>query len=156
MELGYRVLHAIRQIVGHVSEHSRVLSREAGLTVPQLLCLKAIGELPGAEITVARVSHEVHLSPPTVSRIIDRLERAGMVSRERCSKDRRRVCLSLTSVGCARFKSLPTPLQQTFLARLGALDPVQIRTLFESLEKVIELMDAGELEPAPALDTEGP
>lgn len=146
MELGYRVLRAIRQIVGHVAEHSRVLSREAGLTVPQLLCLKAIGELPDAEITVARVSHEVHLSPPTVSRIIDRLERSGMVNRERRSKDRRRVCLSLTSAGNDRFHSLPTPLQETFLERLKALEPDQIRVLFESLEKVVQLMDASELD----------
>ncbi len=164
MEYGYQVLRAVRKIVRRISEHSRAISRDAGLTVPQLLCLKAIGELspaeadeaekPEHEITIARVSREVHLSPPTVSRIIDRLERSGMVLRERRSKDRRRVCLSLTEAGRERFRCLPTPLDETFLQRLNALDPDQVGRLLRSLEQVIELMDASAADDAPLLASE--
>ena len=51
------VLTSIRQIVRRISEHSKYLSREVGLTVPQLMCLKAIGEMEEhpPEIAVAVV-----------------------------------------------------------------------------------------------------
>ena len=57
-ESAHAVLIAIRQIVRRISEHSKALSRDVGLTVPQLLCLKAVGEA-GAdedEVTVVRVA----------------------------------------------------------------------------------------------------
>ncbi len=47
-EIAHEVLRTIRQIVRKISEHSKSLYREVGLTVPQLMCLKAIGELDEA------------------------------------------------------------------------------------------------------------
>lgn len=147
-------MRAIRRIVRRVSEHSRFLSREVGLTVPQLLVLRAIGTLEEDEVTLAVVSREVQLSPATVSRIIDRLERAGLVLRERRSADRRKVCLSLTPAGMDRFETLPTPLQETFVARLAQLTPRQRSALLRSLERVIDLMEAEDLDAAPILAPE--
>ena len=48
-EIAHEVLRSIRQIVRRISEYSRQLSREVGLTVPQLMCLKAIGDLEDLE-----------------------------------------------------------------------------------------------------------
>ena len=100
-EIAHEVLRTIRQIVRKISEHSKSLYREVGLTVPQLMCLKAIGELDEEhdEVTVVMVAKRLQLSAATVSRIIDRLTRAQLVVRERRSKDRRKVCLSLTPRG---------------------------------------------------------
>ena len=61
---GDRLLRAIRRIVRQVSEHSRHLHAEVGLTVPQLLCLRAImrawrpdaDDLPGAPTHPLRVA----------------------------------------------------------------------------------------------------
>jgi DNA-binding MarR family transcriptional regulator len=153
-DIAEEVLRAIRRIVRRISEHSRFLSREVGLTVPQLLVLRAIGTLEHDEITLAIVSREVQLSPATVSRIIDRLERAGLVSRERRATDRRKVCLSLTPAGLDRFETLPTPLQETFVARLAKLSARQRTTLLRSLERVIDLMEAEDLDAAPILTPE--
>ena len=150
-ELAEDVLRSIRRIVRRVSEHSRVLSREAGLTVPQLLCLKAIGSRDGQEVTVNMVGAEVQLSPATVSRIVDRLERGGLVLRERTAKVRRKVCLSLTPAGLERFQTLPKPLQVRFVERLGKLDPRRAEQLLDALHKVVELMEADELDASPML-----
>lgn len=133
-DIAHQVLTAIRQLVRRIAEHSKYLSREVGLTVPQLLCLKAIGELEETEdeITVAMVGGAVQLSPATVSRIIDRLVRAELVSRERRSLDRRRVCLSLTPAGLERFQTLPTPLQEQFVERLRVLPEAERRAILKS------------------------
>jgi DNA-binding MarR family transcriptional regulator len=152
-EMAHEVLRSIRQIVRRISEHSRHLSRSEGMTVPQLMCLKALGELAPEqdEITLAQLSQQVQLSPATVSRIVDRLEKGGLVLRERRSRDRRRVCLSLTQEGQARFEALPTPLQEKFLQRLEALPIQEQRTLLDALSQIAGLMDASELDAAPIL-----
>lgn len=151
--VAHQVLRSIRQILRRVSVHSKYLSTAVGLTVPQLMCLKAVGELESehAEVTVAMVSERIQLSPATVSRIIDRLVRASLLDRERRSQDRRKVCLSLTDTGVQRFQSLPTPLQERFVSRLMALDEGERVTLLKSLQRISELMDATDLDAAPLL-----
>ena len=147
------VLIAIRRIVRRISEHSKYLSRAVGLTVPQLLCLKAIGEMEEdhSELTVAMVGERVQLSPATVSRIVDRLTRAELVVRERRSADRRKVCLSMTPAGMERFQTLPTPLQEQFVTKFAALSAQEQDQLQQALERIGELMDATDLEAAPML-----
>jgi DNA-binding MarR family transcriptional regulator len=147
------ILRSIRRIVKRVSEHSRNLSRDVGLTVPQLLCLRVIGDLDEreAEVTVAVVATRVQLGAPTVSRIVDRLERAGLVVRERRAADRRKVCLSLTPGGVERFQSLPKPLQDRFVHRFGELTSARRAELLGALQEVITLMEADDVVAAPVL-----
>jgi DNA-binding MarR family transcriptional regulator len=147
------MLRLIRRIVRRISEHSKYLSREVGLTVPQLMCLKAIGELEetDAEITVALVGEHVQLSPATVSRILDRLVRAELVTRVRSDRDRRKVCLSLTNAGIERFGTLPTPLQERFVDRLNQLDDTKRLELLDALRQITVLMEAADLDAAPIL-----
>lgn len=151
-ELAHEVLTAIRQIMRRVSEHSKQLSKEVGLTVPQLVCLKAIGEAGSADPpTLARLAARVQLSSATVSRIIDRLVRAGLVSRERGTADRRLVWIRLTDKGEERFDALPKPLQEEFLQRLNALPDDERQDLVVALQRIADLMGAASLEVSPML-----
>lgn len=151
-----RVLRAIRRILRKTSEYSRTLTRDAGLTIPQLLCLKAIGELSqeSGEITGVQVARAVSLSAATVSRILDRMERGNLIVRERRSADRRLVCISLTPLGKQRLESLPPPLQEQFVQRLAALSLEDQRTMLEGLEMVVDLMEAGSMDAAPLIYAE--
>lgn len=153
-QIAHEVLRVIRQIVRRIGAHSKQLSGEIGLTVPQLMCLKAVGEMEDAEekdITVAAVGQRVQLSPATVSRIIDRLVRVELISRTRAEKDRRKVCLALTTSGLERFQSLPTPLQEQFVDRLRQLEDSERQVLLDSLKKLATLMGAESIDAAPIL-----
>jgi DNA-binding MarR family transcriptional regulator len=154
-ELGFQILRAIRRIIRRTSEYSRNLGKSSGVSVPQLLCLKAISEFPSdTEVTVAMVADSVQLSAATVSRILDRLERGGFILRERRSADRRKVCLSLTQKGRDQYADLPTPLHDQFLERLEQLDATERLALLKALETIVELMDAQRLDAAPVLTPE--
>jgi DNA-binding MarR family transcriptional regulator len=147
------VLRALRRILRKISQHSRQLSREAGLTVPQLLCLRVIGDAAReAEVTAAMVSQSVQLSPATVSRILDRLEKRQLILRERRSNDRRKVCLSLTDAGRHKVDELPTPLQEQFVTRMQSLPMEEQSQLLGTLETIVEMMEAANLDAAPVLD----
>lgn len=153
VETAHAVLRAIRRIVRRISQHSKHLAQVSGMTVPQLLCLKAIGELAetAPEVTAAMVGQRVHLSPATVTRILDRLEAVELIRRERRSKDRRKICLTLTRTGRERFASLPTPLQDSFVQRLMELGERERRTLLRALDRITVLMEADRLDAAPLL-----
>ncbi|MFT5583932.1 MAG: DNA-binding MarR family transcriptional regulator [Cognaticolwellia sp.] len=157
--LGFRVLRSLRRIIRQVSAHSRSLSSVSGVTVPQMLCMRAIADAgakdSSAEVTSRAVAQAVQLSPSTVSGVMERLVQAGLVLRERSTKDRRRVHLSLTPAGKDTLSAAPNPLQERFLSRLQGLPKSEQEQLLEALERVVQLMDADEIEAAPIL-TPGP
>lgn len=158
--IAFELLRAIRRIVRHITIHSRALAAEAGLTVPQLLCLKAIGDSAPEPMTVAGLAARVSLSPTTTSRIVERLVRSKLVSRERGERDRRRVRLSLTPDGQRRHRELPRPLQDRFLERLERLPAADQEHLLDALREILVMMDAEEVDAAPFLvpdeEIEGP
>jgi DNA-binding MarR family transcriptional regulator len=151
-DVGYEILRSLRRILRKVSEHSRNLAHTTGLTVPQLLCMRAIKHLRGeSEVTVAMVAKRVRLANATVSRILDRLERAGYIQRERLTVDRRKVAVKLTVLGEERLRNLPQPLHDQFLQRLHALDAEERERLLRSLDRVVEMMEAEDIDAAPML-----
>ncbi len=91
------VLAAIRRIMHAADLRSRRLSRETGLTAPQLAILQAIADL--GEVTTGRISADVSLSQATVTVILDRLVERGLVERYRSADDRRIVHSVLTEKG---------------------------------------------------------
>lgn len=148
-----RILRALRRIIRKTSEHSRQVSRDTGLSIPQSLCLRIIGSArSGEEITVVRVADAIQLAPATVSRLLDRLEEAKLILRERRSQDRRKVCLRLTPQGRARLRKLPPLLQQEFSDRLQELSERKQAELLRALETIVELMEAEEVDASPVLD----
>lgn len=154
-DIAYEILRALRRILRRVSQHSRSLSQRSGLTVPQLLCLRAVArgaEAPG--VTVAEVAARVRLSPATTSRILDRLERAGFVLRQRNAADRRKVCVTLTTLGEERLKNVPRPLHEQFLKRVEALAPEERAALLASLDRIVVMMEAAGIDASPVLTPE--
>jgi len=147
------LLRSIRQVVRQIAIHSKQMLRDVGLNVAQIVCLKAVTELENErqEITVADISLRVQLSPATVSRVVDKLVGAGLLTRDRSDTDRRRVSIALTPAGLERIQAMPTPLQETFLHRFGELPQKRQIVLRNALRQVAELMSASDLDAAPLL-----
>ena len=145
------MLRSLRRIIRSTTIHSRKLYKQHGLTITRLLCMRAIEHAANREVTASMISRDVQLSPATVTGILDRLERDGLVMRERSSKDRRKVYLSITPAGQERLAYLPSTLQDRFLERVNAMDPLKQRTLLDSLHLLEELMEASSLEASPIL-----
>ena len=75
------VLVALRRIVQAIDQHSSRLGKEFGLTTPQLLVLQTVATTQ--EQPIRAISAEVNLSQATVTSIVDRLERRGLLERQR-------------------------------------------------------------------------
>lgn len=145
------ILVALRQLMRAADIHSQKLVREVGLTTPQLLVMQAI-EKEGNPSTSALARHIV-VSQATVTRIVDRLEHAGLVRRKKSSKDKRVVNVCLTQIGREKLEAAPEPLQSEFLNRFRTLDGWEQHMLKAALLRIATMMDAENIDAAPILQT---
>lgn len=89
----------------HFEHESDRVAAEHGLTPRRYLLLLLIKGAPdGSErSTISELAERMQLERHTVTELVDRAERAGLIERERSSDDRRVVDLRLTAEGEQRL-----------------------------------------------------
>jgi DNA-binding MarR family transcriptional regulator len=94
----YATLASFRRSLRTFLAFSEDAARDAGLTPQQHQAILAIrGLAPEGGMTVHNLAEQLLLKPQTTVELVDRLEDAGLVRRERDDVDRRRVFLTLTA-----------------------------------------------------------
>jgi DNA-binding MarR family transcriptional regulator len=73
---------------------------------------------------------------PGVTRLIDRMERKGWVTRERCMEDRRRVWCMITAEGLALLTHLDAPIDSVDDVLEEALSEKELGTLTSYLDRI--------------------
>lgn len=145
------VLISLRRIIQAIDLHSRQLARQHGITTPQLIILK---QIQGKEaMTVSEVARQVSLKQATVTDILNRLERKGLVLREKDTNDRRRVLVKETDAGKKLLKTAPSPLQENFLEKFEDLEDWKQNMILASLQLVSTMMVDDEISATPNLLT---
>lgn len=136
------MLEAIRRIIQAFDVTSRRLMSTFGVTSTQLACLRAIVESPGA--TAREVADRIHVGTSTLVGVLDRLEEKGMISRERDSRDRRRVLLAARPAGRRLLERAPSPLGDQLHQRFRRLPEREQETLAEAVGRIAELVTDGD------------
>ncbi|GHF11042.1 MarR family transcriptional regulator [Kordiimonas sediminis] len=144
------ILISIRRITRAIDLQSKQLVKQTGLTAPQLVVMHAIRKQ--GRIPPSAVAREVALSQATITSILDRLEKAGLVRREPSEKDKRVVHACLTSDGMRRLEESPELLQAGFLRQFRKLEDWERSMLISSLQRVAAMMDAEGLDASPILE----
>jgi DNA-binding MarR family transcriptional regulator len=142
---------ALRRIIRAIDLHSRSLVHRYGLTGPQLVVLKELVE--SSPLSVGDVASSVNLSQATVTGILDRLERKGMVSRSRSTQDKRKVLVSHTASAEEVLAGAPPLLQEHFTKAFARLPDWEQTQVLSSLQRIVSLMEAGDVEAGPILTT---
>lgn len=137
-----RIIRSIRKVIQGFSVYSKRQFRRSGLTMPQLMTLRAIAKADAKEVTAAYLSPRVQLSAATITGVLDRLERAGLVTRKRTSSDRRKVCLAVTAKGRKELDRLAVSFQDRFAAKLADLKEADRNAMLRSLETLTSLIEA--------------
>ena len=152
--LWQEVLVELRRIIRATDLQSKRMVKACGLTIPQIVVLRAIADL--GDVTVRRVSEHVSLSQATVTTILNRLESRGLVTRVRSESDKRVVNARLTPAGVAVLDSSPTPLHEKFIESFDALKAAEQREILAALQRVAEMMGVEDIDAAPLLDVSQP
>ena len=147
-----RILQSLRRIIHAVDVQSRRVAANYGVTVPQILCLVKVVEK--GPLATNALSKEIFLTSSTVIGILDRLEEKGLVVRTRDTKDRRQVFVHPTTKGKELVDSTPSLIHETLCNAFTEISELELSTIALSLEKIIELMEAGNISAPPILDSE--
>jgi DNA-binding MarR family transcriptional regulator len=145
------VMASLRRIIRAIDLHSRSLVQRYGLTGPQLVVLKEL--LDSSPQTVSRLATAVSLSQATTTGILDRLERKHMITRSRDSIDKRRVMVSPTLTAKDALAGAPPLLQEHFTSAFNLLPDWERTQILSSLQKIVALMEADDVEAGPILTT---
>lgn len=142
-ELRGEVLISLRRIIRAIDLHSRSLIQTHGISGPQALILQQI--VQNREITAGRLAKNVHLSKPTISGILLRLEKRGLIQREVDTHDRRQELIHPTEQALTLLQTAPPLLQESFIQRFDQLPDYEKTMILSGLQRIAEMMDAKEL-----------
>lgn len=143
------VLSTLRQIIRAIDIHSRHLSKQYGLTGPQLIVISEIGQY--GPMTIGELARRISLSQATVTTILDRLELKELATRVRDHQDKRRVYVNITDKARTILESHPNFLQEAFVRRFNALEEWEQTLILSSIQRVAAMMNAQDL-PSEAYD----
>lgn len=136
MSESVEILHRIFQAV---DLFSRQTLRDFGVSGPQIWALRTI-DLAGVA-SMSTLAQGMHLHMSTVTGIIDRLETARLVTRERSAADARVMEIRLTARGRAILSRAPEPPRSKAARGLQRLSTAQLRKVHDSLRLIARAMD---------------
>lgn len=110
------------------------LFRPYGLTPSQYNILRILrGQ--GGPLPILEIAGRTITVVPGITGLINRLERAGFVNRERCAKDRRVIYVTLSEKGQKTLAALDGPLEELHETLVGHLTKSELKELVRLLEK---------------------
>jgi DNA-binding MarR family transcriptional regulator len=115
----------------------RELEQERGLPLSKFEVLLKLAEAPEGRMRMLELAQSVLLSKSGLSRLVDRMEAAGLVRRERCPSDRRGAYAVLTDEGRRVLRrAAPVHLRGIQEHFAGKLDDHEVRVLADALGRV--------------------
>src|ERR1700681_1508093 len=141
LDPGLDFLRLLWSIEDGLQRMSKRMESELGITGPQRLVLRIVGQFPG--LSAGALAHIVRLHPSTITGILQRLVARGLLDRERPPRDNRRARLRLRARAFAYTRSSAGTVEKAVtqaLKRVGASDVrAARRVLLEAARKVHEL-----------------
>lgn len=124
-----------------VMAHTRPSLREHGLSDQQWRVLRVLGEhaQEASGVETGRVAKEAFLLGPSLTGVLTRMERDGLIERQRCPQDARRTVVRATSAGLAKVQTLSQTIEAHYAWMEQLLGKPQLTALYELLDQVIAL-----------------
>jgi DNA-binding MarR family transcriptional regulator len=111
----------------HVLRRLRLEDAASGLTAPRLSALSVV--VFGGPLTLGALAAAEQVRPPTMTRIVAALERAGLVTRQPDPGDRRQIAISATPTGRRLLEEGRARRTASLTKRLAALPADELANL---------------------------
>jgi len=143
-------LVALRRILRVTELNARTLAAQSELTASQLLLMQHVAR--AGEALPSAIARAIELKQATVTVLVNKLEEAGLATRRRDTKDRRRVWVELTSAGQKALDRSPDLLQNRFERSFERLADWEQAMIVATLERIASMLDAEDIDASPILD----
>lgn len=116
----------------HLSRRLRVEDEARGISAPRLSALTTLVAL--GPMRIGALAHAEQVEPPTMTRLVDAMERDGQVRREPDRRDQRAVVLRATPKGRRALERDRAQRVSMLAAHVRTLSPAQRASLAEGVE----------------------
>ncbi len=107
-----------------------------GITTTQYNVLRILRGAGEGGLCRAEVMERMIAQVPDATRLLDRMEAAGLIARQRSSEDRRFVTTRITPEGAALLERLDEPVCELHRQHLASLKKEDLRALIDLLARV--------------------
>ncbi len=132
------VADALRPVLLRVGRELRREARAVGISPEQVSLLVAIKYAPG--LGIRDLAANERISPPALTKHVDRLERDGLVVRTQHPDDGRRIGLTLTEEGQRVLRRVRSRRTAWLATRLRGLDPKELAAVEAAIEPLSRLL----------------
>ncbi len=129
----HRTYLALQRLAARQQYAAAELLRGHDLSAPQFNVLRILRGAGDGGLRCSDIGHRLLVHDPDVTRLLDRLEKAGRMRRARDPHDRRVVMTHLTAEGRAVLSALDAPLSELHARQFAALSPERLALLAELL-----------------------
>ncbi|PWI17352.1 MarR family transcriptional regulator [Streptomyces sp. Act143] len=126
-----------RRYMASYALFNQAVADHLGLHPTDLQCLNLL-TLEGGPVTTGRIAELTGLTTGSATRLVDRLERAGYVVRERDAEDRRRVLVATVPEKIVEFGRMWDRLGGGWTALFDDLDAGQLGLIVEHMRRTTE------------------
>ena len=130
--------HAVRRSSAQGVIFGQTVANVAGISGSDLECLDFL--ILGGRVTAGRLAEVTGLTTGAITGVVDRLEKAGLVRRERDEDDRRKVFISIVPENVARIGKYYEHLQRTMQGVFDGYTDAELRLLLRFAKQGYETM----------------
>jgi len=133
-----RAFIALQKAADKLALQAEQLLKSNGLTGAQYNVLRILrgaepDGLPCSSISERMISHD-----PDMTRLLDRMEKRKLITRQRQSDDRRVVKTRITSAGLELLKKLDVPVRELHKRQFAHMGAVRVKTLAVLLDEILQ------------------
>jgi DNA-binding MarR family transcriptional regulator len=118
----WRAAHVSRTRIGAVAE-------EGGVTFQQYMVLRVLGDASDEGLPTLEIASRMVERAPAITGLVDRLERQGLVRRQRVESDRRQIRCVLTEQGRELVSRLDAGVAEASAHAIGMLTGHEVGVL---------------------------
>ena len=148
------ILIKIRKIVRSTNLESKKIQKEYGVSIPQVLCLNYLKTSKSYQATHKCIRDFLTLNSSTVTGIIDRLEKKGLVARLPKRDDKRNTYITITSKGVQLLDRIPPLMHDRLSTKLDKLNENDLNSIMDALDIIVDFLDVGSIDAAPVITIE--
>ena len=128
-------LNLVRTADALVRQVDRIL-KPYGLTSTQYNALRILRGAGGDGATCSHIADRLITDDPDVTRLLDRMEKGGLIERSRSTSDRRVVLTNLTKKGASLLAKLDTDVDELHGRQFSGISRKALATLIDQLEQI--------------------
>jgi DNA-binding MarR family transcriptional regulator len=131
-----RIFVAISQAADTLGQEAEQILKAAGLTTAQYNVLRILRGSEPEGLACRAIGDRMISHDPDMTRLLDRMEKRGMITRERQTDDRRVVKTRITPQGLGLLKTLDHPVQDLHKRQFRHMSAARLKILSDLLEEV--------------------